>query len=109
MTRASATAIWAATVTLHPAGVVNAIFPDRDFANSRSIPQGFGVTDWGKQGLMFEGGSVPLAGHSLLNNLYGEGLGALHRGLPADRLLRLYDPRHLPGARAAWAPPGLAR
>jgi len=59
-------------LTLHPAGVVNAIFPDRDFANSRSIPQGFGVTDWGQDGLMFEGGTVPLAGHSLLNNLYGE-------------------------------------
>lgn len=58
-------------LTLHPAGVVNARFPDRTLANSRTIPQGFGVTDWADRGLMFEGGTIPLAGHSLLNNLYG--------------------------------------
>ncbi|WP_231867869.1 FAD-dependent oxidoreductase, partial [Alcanivorax sp. HI0007] len=51
-------------LTLHPAGVVNALFPDRDLANSRSIPQGYGVSDWEEQGLMFEGGTIPLAGHS---------------------------------------------
>ncbi|EKF74455.1 hypothetical protein A11A3_08540 [Alcanivorax hongdengensis A-11-3] len=58
-------------LTLHPAGVVNAVFAGQDLANSRSIPQGFGVADLADQGLMFEGGTVPLAGHSLLNNLYG--------------------------------------
>ncbi|MEE2601435.1 MAG: GMC family oxidoreductase [Pseudomonadota bacterium] len=60
-------------LTLHPAGVVNALFPDRDLANSRSIPQGYGVSDWEEQGLMFEGGTIPLAGHSLLNPLVGQG------------------------------------
>lgn len=59
-------------LTLHPAGVVNALFPDRDLANSRSIPQGYGVSDWEEQGLMFEGGTIPLAGHSLLNPLVGQ-------------------------------------
>lgn len=58
-------------LTLHPAGVVNATFPDQDLANSRSIPQGFGVADLSERGLMFEGGSVPLAGHSLLSTLHG--------------------------------------
>ena len=59
-------------LTLHPAGVVNALFPDRNLANSRSIPQGYGVSDWEEQGLMFEGGTIPLAGHSLLNPLVGQ-------------------------------------
>ena len=59
-------------LTLHPAGVVNALFPDRDLANSRSIPQGYVVSDWEEQGLMFEGGTIPLAGHSLLNPLVGQ-------------------------------------
>ncbi len=58
-------------LTLHPAGVVNALFPDRDLANSRTIPQGFGVADLADQGLMFEGGTIPLAGHGLLSNLNG--------------------------------------
>ncbi|MCG8392322.1 MAG: FAD-dependent oxidoreductase, partial [Pseudomonadales bacterium] len=53
-------------LTLHPAGVVNARFPHRELANSRTIPQGFGVADWAQDGLMFEGGTIPLAGHSLL-------------------------------------------
>lgn len=59
-------------LTLHPAGVVNALFPEQPLGNSRSIPQGFGVADLAEQGLMFEGGTVPLAGHGLLNNLYGQ-------------------------------------
>ena len=58
-------------LTLHPAGVVNALFPDQTLGNSRSIPQGFGVADLAEEGLMFEGGTVPLVGHGLLNNLFG--------------------------------------
>ena len=59
-------------LTLHPAGVVNALFPGQKLGNSRCIPQGFGVADLADQGLMFEGGTVPLAGHGLLNNFYGK-------------------------------------
>jgi choline dehydrogenase-like flavoprotein len=58
-------------LTIHPAGVVNAVFPDREFGNSRTIPQGFGVGDFAEQGLMFEGGTIPFAGHGLFSNLYG--------------------------------------
>ena len=58
-------------LTIHPAGVVNAVFPEREFANSQTIPQGFGVGDFAEQGLMFEGGTVPFAGHGLFSNLYG--------------------------------------
>ena len=59
-------------LTIHPAGVVNARFPDRDFRNSRTIPQGYGLADLEDEGLMFEGGTIPFAGHGLLNNLYGD-------------------------------------
>jgi choline dehydrogenase-like flavoprotein len=58
-------------LTIHPAGVVNAVFPEREFANSQTIPQGFGVGDFAEQGLMFEGGTIPFAGHGLFSNLYG--------------------------------------
>ena len=59
-------------LTLHPAGVVNGIFPDRDMQNSRTIPQGYALADFADEGLMFEGGTIPFAGHGILNNLYGE-------------------------------------
>lgn len=61
-------------LTIHPAGVVNAWFPEKEFGNSRTIPQGFGVADMADEGLMFEGGTIPFAGHGLLNNLYGDDL-----------------------------------
>lgn len=59
-------------LTLHPCGVVNGVFGDRQFANSATIPQGFGIADMADQGLMFEGGTVPLAGHGLFNSFYGD-------------------------------------
>jgi choline dehydrogenase-like flavoprotein len=59
-------------LTVHPAGVVNGWFPDRQFDNSRTIPQGFGVSDLSDEGLVFEGGTIPFHGHGLLNTLYGE-------------------------------------
>lgn len=59
-------------LTIHPAGVVNAIFPNRKFANSLTIPQGFGISDFADQGLMFEGGTIPFAAHGLFSNLYGQ-------------------------------------
>jgi len=59
-------------LTIHPAGVVNGIFPDRQFANSLTIPQGFGISDLAEQGLMFEGGTIPFVAHGLFSNLYGK-------------------------------------
>ena len=58
-------------LTIHPAGAVTAWFPERNFRNSRTIPQGFGVSDLAHEGLMFEGGTIPFAGHGILNSLYG--------------------------------------
>lgn len=59
-------------LTLHPCGVVNAVFPNDMLGNATSIPQGFGVADLAEDGLMFEGGTLPFAGHGLMNNLYGD-------------------------------------
>lgn len=59
-------------LSLHPTGVVNAWFPDRDFRNSRTIPQGFGLADLAGDGLMFEGGTIPYVGHGLAAHLVGE-------------------------------------
>ncbi len=59
-------------LTIHPAGVVNGIFPEKDMANSRTIPQGYALADHADEGLMFEGGTIPFAGHGVLNNLYGD-------------------------------------
>ncbi|MDF1780926.1 MAG: GMC family oxidoreductase [Alcanivoracaceae bacterium] len=59
-------------LTLHPCGVVNAIFPDKDFANGSTIPQGFGIADFAEKGLIFEGGTLPFVGHGLSNPFYGD-------------------------------------
>lgn len=58
-------------LTLHPCGVVNAVFPDIDLHNGRTIPQGFAVGDFAEQGLMFEGCTLPFAAHGVLSALYG--------------------------------------
>lgn len=59
-------------LSIHPAGAVTAWFPDRDFGNSMTIPQGYGVYDLREEGLMFEGGTIPFVGHGLLNPLQAE-------------------------------------
>ncbi|MDO8330654.1 MAG: GMC family oxidoreductase [Fluviicoccus sp.] len=59
-------------LSLHPAGVVNGWFPQQDFRNGRTIPQGYGLSDLAEDGLVFEGGTIPFAGHGLLANLYGD-------------------------------------
>lgn len=59
-------------LSIHPAGAVTAWFPDREFNNGSTIPQGFGVYDLKEEGLMFEGGTVPFLGHGMLNPLQAE-------------------------------------
>lgn len=59
-------------LSLHPAGVVNGWFPQQDFRNGRTISQGYGLSDLAEEGLVFEGGTIPFAGHGLLANLYGD-------------------------------------
>jgi choline dehydrogenase-like flavoprotein len=54
-------------LSIHPAGAVTGRFPDRNFRNTQSIPQGFGVSDLAEEGIMFEGGTPPFAAHGLLN------------------------------------------
>lgn len=48
-------------LSVHPAGVVTAWFPGMDFGNTRTIPQGFGLDDLAADGILFEGGTPPLA------------------------------------------------
>ena len=59
-------------LSIHPAGAVTAWFPDREFNNSLTIPQGYGVYDLKEQGLMFEGGTIPFIGHGMLNPLQAD-------------------------------------
>lgn len=61
-----------ANLSIHPAGAVTGYFPGRDFANTRTIPQGYGVSDWADDDIMFEGGTPPFVAHGLLNPLVGE-------------------------------------
>lgn len=58
-------------LSIHPCGVALGYFPDRTFDHARRIPQGFGVADLAKEGLMFEGGTIPLLGHGMMNSLAG--------------------------------------
>jgi choline dehydrogenase-like flavoprotein len=59
-------------LSIHPAGAVTAWFPDRQFDNGSTIPQGFGVYDLKEEGLMFEGGTIPFLGHGMLNPLQAD-------------------------------------
>ena len=59
-------------LSLHPVGVVNGWFPQQDFRNGRTISQGYGLSDLAEDGVVFEGGTIPFAGHGLLANLYGD-------------------------------------
>lgn len=58
-------------LSIHPAGVALGYFPDRTFDHARRIPQGFGVADLAKEGLMFEGGTIPFIGHGMMSPLAG--------------------------------------
>lgn len=59
-------------LSIHPAGVVLANFPDQHFNHTKTIPQGFGIYDLKEEGLMFEGGTLPFIGHGMLNPLQAE-------------------------------------
>lgn len=61
-----------ANLSIHPAGAVTGHYPDRDFANTRTIPQGYGVSDWADDDIMFEGGTPPFVAHGLLNPMTGD-------------------------------------
>lgn len=61
-----------ANLSIHPAGAVTGYYPDRHFANTRTIPQGYGVADWADDDIMFEGGTPPFVAHGLLNPLVGD-------------------------------------
>lgn len=59
-------------LTIHPAGVVTALFPNNNFENTNKIPQGYGIKDWQQKGLMFEGGTPPFLVHAVGSVNYGK-------------------------------------
>jgi len=59
-------------LSIHPAGVVTALFPNNNFENTNKIPQGYGIKDWQKKGLMFEGGTPPFLVHAVGSTNYGK-------------------------------------
>lgn len=58
-------------LSIHPAGVVTALFPENNFENTHKIPQGYGIKDWQEKGLMFEGGTPPALVHAVGSINYG--------------------------------------
>lgn len=59
-------------LSIHPAGAAIGYYPGMHFRNTRSIPQGYGVSDWAGDGIMFEGGTPPFVAHGLLSPWQGE-------------------------------------
>lgn len=59
-------------LSIHPCGVVTGYYPDRRFDHAHRIPQGFGVADLADDGILFEGGTPPLAAHGLMNPFLGQ-------------------------------------
>lgn len=58
-------------LSIHPAGAVLGHYPQRNFKNTATIPQGYGVADWADQGIMFEGGTPPFVAHGLMSPYTG--------------------------------------
>ncbi|HQX89594.1 MAG TPA: GMC family oxidoreductase [Moraxellaceae bacterium] len=58
-------------LSIHPCGVALGYFPNRTFDHARRIPQGFGVADLAREGLMFECGTIPLLAHGMMSSLAG--------------------------------------
>ena len=59
-------------LSIHPCGAVTAKFSKRNFSNSQTIPQGFGVADKQHEGLMLEGATPPLMAYGLMQPDLGE-------------------------------------
>ena len=61
-----------ANLTVHPATNVTGWYPDREFDNSRTIPQGFSLKDLQDEGITFEGATLPFFAHGLLSQHMGD-------------------------------------
>ena len=59
-------------LSIHPSGVLTALYKDVNFNHSNSIPQGYGVHDLADEGLMFEGGTPPFLVHSVTSPHVGK-------------------------------------
>lgn len=59
-------------LSIHPSGVLTALYNDVNFNHSNTIPQGYGVHDLAGEGLMFEDGTPPFLVHSLTNPHVGK-------------------------------------
>ncbi|OUR92773.1 GMC oxidoreductase [Gammaproteobacteria bacterium 42_54_T18] len=58
-------------LSIHPAGAVLGHYANRNFKNTATIPQGYGVADWAEMGVMFEGGTPPFIAHGLMSPFVG--------------------------------------
>ncbi len=63
-------------LSLHPAGVVAAYFPEVNFNHAATIPQGLSLRDLEHEGLVFEGGTPPLWLHGMIGPWRAEGAAA---------------------------------
>jgi len=59
-------------LSIHPSGVITALYKQRNFNHSETIPQGYGVFDLASRGLVFEGGTPPFIVHSMVNPRLGK-------------------------------------
>jgi hypothetical protein len=93
-------------LSLHPCGVALGYFPDRTFDHARRIPQGFGVADLAHEGLMFEGGTIPLLAHGMMSSTGWQRLHPLCGKLSANTAYFGFMIRDTSrGRRATWPPP----
>jgi len=58
-------------LSIHPARAVLGHYAGRNFKNTATIPQGYGVADWAEMGVMFEGGTPPFVAHGLMSPFVG--------------------------------------
>lgn len=58
-------------LSIHPAGRVQALF-DEDIDMTRGIPQSYSVETYAEEGLLFEGGSLPLDGTAITLHTVGK-------------------------------------
>ena len=59
-------------LSIHPTGAVFGLYPDKNMDNANTIPQGYGVSDWADEGIMFEGSTLPFLVHGLMSPLAGD-------------------------------------
>ena len=59
-------------LSIHPTGILTALYKDTNFNHAGSIPQGYGIHDFAAEGIMFEGGTPPFLVHSMTSPHIGK-------------------------------------